>query len=132
MMPKPENELTGPRVYVTVGGTTPTLHLTGGYNKPNRTKTMCGVSLAGRTLVDARDIAPHYEYRDAKLWCKRCLAMLDFEGLDQKVLFSAIEFKIGTYSDLILKKHMERPSKKPKHPFSLTNAPPRKDWRIVK
>ena len=131
-MPSPPNELTGPRLYVAVDNKkTTTMHLTGGYRRPQRKLALCGTQIAGKTLVDARDIAPHTEYQDSSLWCKRCIAMLDFEGLDQKVLFSAIKFKDGSYGDLVVIPHLHRPSKIKAHPFILTNAPPRKDWRVV-
>ena len=131
-MPETPNELTVPRVYVVVSNKkSAKMHLTGGHQKPKRNKTLCGNSATGATLVDVRDIVPCNEYRDGNLWCKRCLAMLDFEALDQKVLFSAVEFKHGTYSDLVLIPHLRRSPKTPKRPFRLTNAPPRKDWRIV-
>ena len=45
-----------------------------------------------------QETSPHTEYKDSSLWCKRCIAMLDFEGLDQKVLFAAIEFNDVSYS----------------------------------
>jgi len=127
------NELTGPRVYVALDDKkTAKMHLTGGYHKPERNKAMCGTSIAGKTLVDARDIAPHSEYQDSELWCLRCFRILDFEALDQKILFSAIKFQPGSYGDLIVIPHLQRPSKHKTHPFLLTSAPLRKDWRIVK
>ena len=127
------NELTGPRVYVAVDDKkSAKMHLTGGFHKPERDKSMCGTSIEGKTLVDARDIAPHSEYQDSDLWCLRCIGILDLEPLDQKILFSAIKFQPGTYADLVVVRHLQRPSKLKTHPFRLTNAPPRKDWRIVK
>lgn len=121
-----KNELTGPRVFVVVDDKKKgKLHLTGGYAKPEKKKTMCGITLGMKTIVDARDIAPREEYRHAHRWCKRCLAMLDFEGLDQKVLFSAIEFSAGTYGQLVLARHVSR--NKPK--LILTPAPKKSQWR---
>lgn len=131
-MPSPPNELTGPRLYVAVDNKkSAPMHLTGGYRRPHRKSALCGTQIGGKTLVDARDIAPHTEYKDSSLWCKRCFAMLDFEGLDQKVLFAAIEFNGVSYSDYVLIGHLRRSKKAPKRPFILTNAPKREDWRIV-
>ena len=127
------NELTGPRMYVADDDKkTAKMHLTGGFHKPGREKAMCGSSIAGKTLVDARDIAPHSENQDSDLWCLRCIGILDFEALDQKILFSAIKFQPGTYGDLVVIPHLQRPSKHKTHPFLLTSVPPRKVWRIVK
>ena len=123
-----KNELTGPRVFVVVDDKKKgKLHLTGGYAKPDKKKAMCGHKFATETIVDARDIAPREEYKHAHRWCKRCLAMLDFEGLDQKVLFSAIEFSAGTYGQLVLARHVSR--NKPK--LILTPAPVKSKWRTV-
>ena len=129
-MSKLDNELTGPRVYVAVGGKNQKLHLTGGYSKPNISKAMCGTKLEGRTIVDARDIAPRQGYQDWRLWCLKCLGLLDFEALDQKVLFSAIIGAPGTYGDIVVIPHLERPSKHKKHPFKLTPVPEKSEWRI--
>ena len=118
-MPESPNELTGPRVYVAVSNKkSAKMHLTGGHQKPKRNKTLCGNSATGATLVDVRDIALYKEYRDGDLWCKRCLAMLDFEALDQKVLFGAVEFKQGTYSDLVFNSSSTKVSKNPKTTIS--------------
>ena len=125
------NELTGPRVYVAVGKKGQKLHLTGGVNKPNMSKAMCGAKFEEQILVDARDIAPREGYQDGNMWCKRCLAALDFEALDQKILFSTVRFKHGTYCDLVLIEHLKRPSKLPASPFDLTPVPPREEWRIA-
>ena len=123
-----KNELTGPRVFVAVNDNKKgKIHLTGGYGKPKMNKSMCGTKLDMKTIVDARDIAPREEYRHAHRWCKRCLAMLDFEGLDQKVLFSAIEFSAGTYGQLVVAHHISR--NKPK--LKLTSAPDKSQWRTV-
>ena len=120
------NELTGPHVFVVLGDKKEKIHLTGGHAKPEMNKSMCGAKLGMKTIVDARDIAPREEYRHAHRWCKRCLAMLDFEGLDQKVLFSAIEFSAGTYGQLVLAGHVSR--NKPR--LILTPAPEKSEWRI--
>ena len=123
-----KNELTGPRVFVVVDDNKKgKIHLTGGYAKPEMNKSMCGTKLGMKTIVDARDIAPREEYRQAQRWCKRCLARLDNEGLDQKVLFSAIEFSAGTYGQLMLAGHVSR--NKPK--LNLTPAPDKSQWRTV-
>ena len=123
-----KNELTGPRVFVVVDDNKKgKIHLTGGYAKPEMNKSMCGTKLGMKTIVDARDIAPREEYRHGHRWCKRCLAMLDFEGLDQKVLFSAIEFSTGTYGQLVVAGHVSR--NKPK--LILTPTTERSQWRIV-
>ena len=123
-----KNELTGPRVFVVVDDNKKgKIHLTGGYAKPKMNKSMCGTKLGMKTIVDARDIAPREEYRQAQRWCKRCLARLDNEGLDQKVLFSAIEFTAGTYGQLVLADHVNR--SKPK--LILTPAPHKSQWRTV-
>ncbi len=130
-MSKLDNELTGPRVYVAVGGKGQKLHLTGGYSKPNISKAMCGTGLETRTIVDARDIAPRDGYQDSKLWCLRCINLLAYEALDQIILFSSIFMeKIGTYGDLVVIPHLERPSKHKKHPFKLTAAPEKSEWRL--
>ena len=89
-------------------------------------KSMCGAKLGMKTVVDARDIAPREEYRHAHRWCFRCLGMLDFEALDQKVLFSAIEISAGTYGQLVVAGHVSR--NKPK--LILTPAPEKSEWRI--
>ena len=126
------NELTGPRVYVAVDDRkTAKMHLTGGYRQSERKKAFCGDSVSGKTLVDARDVAPHSEYQNSNVWCIRCLNLLDNEALDQKILFSAIAISKGSYGDLIVIPHLQRPSRNPRHPFLLTSAPPRNDWRIV-
>ena len=123
-----KNELTGPRIFVVVDDNKKgKIHLTGGYAKPEMNKSMCGTKLGMKTIVDARDIAPREEYRQAQRWCKRCLARLDNEGLDQKVLFSAIEFSAGTYGQLMLAGHVSR--NKPK--LILTPAPDKSQWRTV-
>ena len=123
-----KNELTGPRVFVVVNDNKKgKIHLTGGYAKPEMNKSMCGTKLGTKTIVDARDIAPRDEYRQAHRWCKRCLGMLDFEGLDQKVLYSAIEFSAGTYGQLVVARHISR--NKPK--LILTPAPDKSQWRTV-
>ena len=123
-----KNELTGPRVFVVVDDKKKgKIHLTGGYAKPEMNKSMCGTKIGMKTIVDARDIAPREEYRHAHRWCKRCLFMLDFEALDQKVLFSAIEFSAGTYGQLVLAGHISR--NKPK--LMLTPAPEKSEWRTV-
>lgn len=123
-----KNELTGPRVFVVVNDNKKgKIHLTGGYAKPEMNKSMCGTKIGMKTIVDARDIAPRDEYRHAHRWCKRCLARLDNEGLDQKVLFSAIEFSAGTYGQLVVSRHISR--NKPK--LNLTPAPDKSQWRTV-
>jgi hypothetical protein len=123
-----KNELTGPRVFVAVDDNKKgKIHLTGGYAKPEMNKSMCGTKLGMKTIVDARDIAPREEYRHAQRWCKRCLARLDNEGLDQKVLFSAIEFTVGTYGQLVVARHISR--NKPK--LNLTPVPDKSQWRTV-
>ena len=122
-----KNELTGPRVFVVVADNKKgKIHLTGGYAKPEMNKSMCGAKLGMKTVVDARDIAPREEYRHAHRWCLRCLGMLDFEALDQKVLFSAIEISAGTYGQLVVAGHVSR--NKPK--LILTPAPEKSEWRI--
>ncbi len=122
-----KNELTGPRVFVVVADNKKgKIHLTGGYAKPEMNKSMCGAKLGMKTVVDARDIAPREEYRHAHRWCFRCLGMLDFEALDQKVLFSAIEISAGTYGQLVVAGHVSR--NKPK--LILTPAPEKSEWRI--
>ena len=122
-----KNELTGPRVFVVVADNKKgKIHLTGGYAKPEMNKSMCGAKLGMKTVVDARDIAPREEYRHAHRWCLRCLGMLDFEALDQKVLFSAIEIPAGTYGQLVVAGHVSR--NKPK--LILTPAPEKSEWRI--
>jgi len=127
-MTNTKNELTGPRVFVVVDDKKKEkIHLTGGYAKPEMNKSMCGTKLGMKTIVDARDIAPREEYRQGQRWCKRCLARLDNEGLDQKVLFSAIEFSAGTYGQLMLAGHVSR--NKPK--LNLTPAPDKSQWRTV-
>ena len=47
--------------------------------------------------------------------------------------FSSVNilFKIGTYSDLIVSKAHGETIKSTDASIRLTNAPPRKDWRIV-
>ena len=126
-MVKLKNELTGPRVFVALGNQKEKIHLTGGYAKPEKNKSMCGTDLAGKTIVDARDIAPREGYQDSKLWCLRCLGLLDFEALDQKVLFSAIEISAGTYGQLVVAGHVSR--NKPK--LILTPAPEKSEWRTL-
>tara|TARA_B100001996_G_scaffold356168_1_gene319318 strand:+ start:337 stop:735 length:399 start_codon:yes stop_codon:yes gene_type:complete len=127
------NELTGPRVYVAVDDKkTAKMHLTGGYRQSKRKKAFCGNPVSGKTLVDARDIAPHSEHQNSNVWCIGCLNLLELEALDQKILFSAITISKGSYGDLVVIPHLQRPSKLKTHPFRLTNAPPRKDWRIMK
>lgn len=127
------NELTGPRVYVAVDDkSTEKMHLTGGYRQSKRKKAFCGNQVSGKTLVDARDIAPHSEYQHSTAWCTSCLNLLENEALDQKILFSAITISKGSYGDLVVIPHLQRPSKFKTHPFRLTNAPSRKNWRIVK
>ena len=122
-----KNELTGPRVFVVVADNKKgKIHLTGGYAKPEMNKSMCGAKLGMKTVVDARDIAPREEYRHAHRWCFRCLGMLYFEALDQKVLFSAIEISAGTYGQLVVAGHVSR--NKPK--LILTPAPEKSEWRI--
>ena len=121
-----KNELTGPRVFVVVADNQKgKIHLTGGYAKPEMNKSMCGAKLGMKTIVDARDIAPREEYRHAHRWCLRCLGMLDFEALDQKVLFSAIEISAGAYGQLVIAGHVSR--NKPK--LILTPAPEKSEWR---
>ena len=121
-----KNELTGPRVFVVVADNQKgKIHLTGGYAKPEMNKSMCGAKLGMKTVVDARDIAPREEYRHAHRWCLRCLGMLDFEALDQKVLFSAIEISAGAYGQLVIAGHVSR--NKPK--LILTPAPEKSEWR---
>ena len=63
-MNKLKNELTGPRVFVALGNQNEKIHLTGGYAKPEKNKSMCGKELVGKTIVDARDIAPREGYQD--------------------------------------------------------------------
>ena len=123
-----KNELTGPRVFVVVADNQKgKIHLTGGYAKPEMNKSMCGAKLGMKTVVDARDIAPREEYRHAHRWCLRCLGMLDFEALDQKVLFSAIEISAGTYGQLVVARHISR--NKPK--LILTPTLEKSQWRTV-
>jgi hypothetical protein len=47
--------------------------------------------------------------------------------LDQKVLFSAIEFTAGTYGQLVVARHISR--NKPK--LILTPVPDKNQWRTV-
>ena len=107
-MGKVLNELTGPQVFVFQNPRSTKLHITGGYNQPDVKKAFCGTTIKASKVIDARDIAPREGYRDHNKWCKRCLAMLDFEGLDQKVLFSAIQFSKGTYGQLVIAGHAGR------------------------
>jgi hypothetical protein len=107
-MGKVLNELTGPQVFVVKNPRSKKLHLTGGYNQPDVKKCFCGTTIKATKVVDARDIAPREGYRDHNKWCKRCLSMLDFEGLDQKVLFAAIQFPQGTYGQLVIAGHVGR------------------------
>ena len=127
-MTNTKNELTGPRVFVVVDDKKKgKIHLTGGYAKPEMNKSMCGTKLGMKTIVDARDIAPREEYRHAHRWCKRCLGVLEYEALDQKVLFSAIEFSAGTYGQLVVAGHVSR--NKPK--LILTPATHKSQWRTI-
>ncbi len=130
-MNKLKNELTGPRVFVALANQNEKIHLTGGYAKPEKNKSMCGKELVGKTIVDARDIAPREGYQDSKLWCLGCLHLLSFEALDQKILFSSVSMeKVGTYGDVVVIEHLKRPSKYKTHPFNLTPAPDKSQWRI--
>ena len=130
-MVKLKNELTGPRVFVTLGNQNEKIHLTGGYAKPEKNKSMCGTDLAGKTIVDARDIAPREGYQDSKLWCLRCLHLLSYEALDQIILFSSVSMeKVGTYGAVVVIEHLERPRKYKTHPFNLTPVPEKSEWRI--
>tara|TARA_B100000614_G_scaffold7158_1_gene6630 strand:+ start:178 stop:792 length:615 start_codon:yes stop_codon:yes gene_type:complete len=123
-MGKTLNELTGPQVFVYKNPRSKVYHLTGGYNQPDVKKAFCGTAIKVQNVIDARDIAPREGFRDSSLWCKRCLAMLDFEGLDQKVLFSAIKFGPGTYGQLVVAPHVGR--KKPQLNLSPPPAKPQK------
>ena len=126
-----KNELTGPRVFVALANQNEKIHLTGGYAKPEKNKSMCGKELVGKTIVDARDIAPREGYQDSKLWCLGCLHLLSFEALDQKILFSSVSMeKVGTYGDVVVIEHLKRPSKYKTHPFNLTPVPEKSEWRI--
>ncbi len=108
-MGKVLNELTGPQVFVFQNPRSSKLHITGGYNQPDVKKAFCGTKIKVNKVIDARDIAPRDGYRDYNKWCLRCLAMLDFEGLDQKVVFSAIKIpSIGTYGQVVIAPHVSR------------------------
>jgi len=121
-MGKVLNELTGPQVFVFQNPRTK-LHLTGGYNQPDIKKGFCGTKIKVNKITDARDIAPREGYRDHSKWCLRCLSMLDFEALDQKVVFSAIEIpSVGTYGQVVIAPHVSR--RKPKLNLSPIPAKP--------
>jgi hypothetical protein len=130
-MTLPRNELTGPRVFVVLGGKKEKIHLTGGHAKPEKDTSMCGRELGNRIIVDARDIAPREGYQGSSVWCKQCLGILENEGLDQKVLFTSIQFKSGTFGDLCVIPHLGRQKKFNKYPLHLTPVPEESEWRIL-
>jgi len=131
-MIKSKNELTGPRVFVALGDKKQKIHLTGGHGKPEKNKSMCGKILRSEIIVDARDIAPREGYQDSKSWCLKCINLLDYEALDQKILFSSISMeKVGTYGDIVVIPHLERPRKYKTHPLNLTPVPEKSEWRIL-
>ena len=125
-----KNELTGPRVFVALGDKKEKIHLTGGHAKPEKVSSMCGRELGSRIIVDARDIAPREGYQKSSMWCKQCLGRLENEGLDQKVLFTSIQFKSGTFGDLCVIPHLGREKKFKTYPLNLTPVPKKNEWRI--
>ena len=125
-----KNELTGPRVFVALGDKKEKIHLTGGHAKPEKISSMCGRELGSRIIVDARDIAPREGYQKSSMWCKQCLGRLENEGLDQKVLFTSIQFKSGTFGDLCVIPHLGRQKKFKQYPLNLTQVPKKNEWRI--
>jgi hypothetical protein len=125
-----KNELTGPRVFVVLGGEKEKIHLTGGHAKPEKKLSMCGRDLASKIIVDARDIAPREGYQKSSMWCKQCLGLLENEGLDQKVLFTSIQFKSGTFGDLCVIPHLGREKQFKKYPLNLTPVLEKSEWRV--
>lgn len=106
------NEVTGPRVFVVDNGRGSKLHITGGYGQPDMKQALCGANIKVTKVLDPRDTAARDGYQDYNMWCTKCMGLLDFEALDQKILFSAIEWPAGTTGQLIIAGHLTR--RKPK------------------
>jgi len=107
-----ENEVTGPRVFVVQNSKSSKLHITGGYGQPEMKKTLCGQKVNTPTVFDPRDTAARDGYQDHTKWCVKCMGFLDFEALDQIILFAAIEWPTGTNGQHSVVPHLSR--KKPK------------------
>jgi len=113
-----ENEVTGPRVFVVQNSSSSKLHITGGYAQQDMKKTFCGRKVNTPTVLDPRDTAAREGYQNYTMWCVKCIGLLDFEALDQIILFAAIEWPTGTNGQLSVVPHLSR--KKPR----LKLAPP--------
>jgi len=119
IMGKTLNEITGPRVFVVDNPRTKKLHITGGYGQPDMKRTLCGQKVNTPTVLDPRDTAARDGYQDYTKWCVKCMGLLDFEALDQIILFAAIEWPTGTNGQLSVVPHLSR--KRPK--LKLTPPP---------
>jgi len=109
---KPRNNFfvakTGPRVFVVQNSKSSKLHITGGYGQSEMKKTLCGQKVKTPTVFDSRDTAARDGYQDHTKWCVKCMGLLDFEALDQIILFAAIEWPTGTNGQHSVVPHLSR------------------------
>jgi len=91
MVPTNKTDLTGPSVYVVFPKRKGKIHLTGGYQASSFDHGLCQRQLTIDEVVDARDIAPYSEFTGEEnydKWCGQCLHRLNWEALDQQILFA--------------------------------------------
>jgi hypothetical protein len=103
-----KNEVTGPKVWVVKNPNSKKHHMTGGYGQPEMSKCFCGNQIETNEVFDPRDIAARDGFQDLDLWCIKCIGLLDFEALDQKIIFSAIDFGNGYFYKDNLMDHLGR------------------------
>lgn len=106
------NEVTGPKVWVVDNPGSKKYHMTGGYGQPDMKQCFCGAKIKATKVIDPRDIAAREGFQDLNLWCIKCIGLLDFEALDQKIVFAAIDFGNGYFYKDNLMQHLSR--RKPK------------------
>ena len=106
------NEVTGPKVWVVDNPGSKKYHMTGGYGQPDMKQCFCGVKIKASKVIDPRDVAAREGLQNIDLWCIKCLSLVDYEALDQKILFAAIDFNNGYFYKDNIMDHLGR--RKPK------------------
>jgi len=110
-----DNEILGPKLWLWKGSQDKKWHVTGGYGQPDMKKTLCAKSIpATSSVISTRAVVCRKGGRDYKQYCLKCLNLVGYEALEEKIIFSAVKTPDGgTFGGAIISPQLNRRSPQP-------------------